>query len=50
VAEHHNLPSIASSAPEIMIGQVAAVTQNMRIGSGGIMLPNWAPLAVAERF
>jgi luciferase family oxidoreductase group 1 len=50
VAEHHNLPSIASSAPEIMIGQIAAVTQHMRIGSGGVMLPNHAPLMVAERF
>ena len=50
VAEHHNLPSIASSAPEIMIGQIAAITQHMHIGSGGVMLPNWAPLAVAERF
>jgi luciferase family oxidoreductase group 1 len=49
-AEHHNLPSIASSAPEIMIGQIAAVTRNMRIGSGGVMLPNHAPLMVAERF
>jgi luciferase family oxidoreductase group 1 len=50
VAEHHNLPSVASSAPEIMIGQIAAVTKNMRIGSGGVMLPNHAPLMVAERF
>jgi luciferase family oxidoreductase group 1 len=50
VAEHHNLPSIASSAPEIMIGQIAAVTQNIRVGSGGVMLPNHAPLMVAERF
>ncbi len=50
VAEHHNLPSIASSAPEIMIAQIAAVTKNMRIGSGGVMLPNHAPLMVAERF
>ncbi len=50
VAEHHNLPAIASSAPDIMIGQIAAVTQNMRIGSGGVMLPNHAPLTVAERF
>jgi luciferase family oxidoreductase group 1 len=50
VAEHHNLPSIASAAPEIMIGQIAAVTKNMRIGSGGVMLPNHAPLMVAERF
>jgi luciferase family oxidoreductase group 1 len=50
VAEHHNLPAIASSAPDIMIGQIAAVTRNMRIGSGGVMLPNHAPLMVAERF
>ena len=50
VAEHHNLPSIASSAPEIMIGQIAALTQNLRVGSGGVMLPNHAPLMVAERF
>lgn len=50
VAEHHNLPSIASSAPDIMIGQIAAVTTRMRVGSGGVMLPNHAPLMVAERF
>jgi luciferase family oxidoreductase group 1 len=50
VAEHHNLPAIASSAPDIMIGQIAAVTKNMRIGAGGVMLPNHAPLMVAERF
>jgi len=49
-AEHHNLPAIASSAPEIMIGQIAALTQHMRVGSGGVMLPNHAPLMVAERF
>src|SRR4051812_29027153 len=50
VAEHHNLPSVASSAPEIMIGQIAAVTTRLRVGSGGVMLPNHAPLMVAERF
>jgi luciferase family oxidoreductase group 1 len=50
VAEHHNLPAIASSAPDIMIGQIAAVTKRMRVGSGGVMLPNHAPLMVAERF
>jgi luciferase family oxidoreductase group 1 len=50
VAEHHNLPAIASSAPDIMIGQIAAITKNMRVGSGGVMLPNHAPLMVAERF
>ena len=50
VAEHHNLPSVASSAPEIMIGQIAAATTQIRVGSGGVMLPNHAPLMVAERF
>jgi luciferase family oxidoreductase group 1 len=50
VAEHHNLPSIASSAPDIMIGQIAAITHRIRVGSGGVMLPNHAPLTVAERF
>src|SRR5205807_1320465 len=50
VAEHHNLPSIASSAPDIMIGQIAAATARIRVGSGGVMLPNHAPLMVAERF
>lgn len=50
VAEHHNMPSIASSAPEIMIGQIAAATERIRVGSGGVMLPNHAPLTVAERF
>jgi luciferase family oxidoreductase group 1 len=50
VAEHHNLPSVASSAPDIMIGQIAALTQRIRVGSGGVMLPNHAPLMVAERF
>ncbi len=50
VAEHHNMPAIASSAPDIMIGQIAAVTEKMRVGSGGVMLPNHAPLMVAERF
>ncbi len=50
VAEHHNLPNIASSAPDIMIGQIAAATSHMRVGSGGVMLPNHAPLQVAERY
>jgi luciferase family oxidoreductase group 1 len=50
LAEHHNLSSVASPAPEIMIGQIAAVTKNIRVGSGGVMLPNHAPLMVAERF
>jgi luciferase family oxidoreductase group 1 len=50
VAEHHNLPAIASASPDIMIGQIAAITSNMRVGAGGVMLPNHAPLMVAERF
>ena len=50
VAEHHNLPSVASGAPEIMIGAIAAATSRIRVGSGGVMLPNHAPLMVAERF
>ncbi|MBV8849427.1 MAG: LLM class flavin-dependent oxidoreductase [Methylobacteriaceae bacterium] len=50
IAEHHNLPSVAIAAPDILIGQIAAATRNIRVGSGGIMLPNHAPLMVAERF
>jgi luciferase family oxidoreductase group 1 len=50
VAEHHNLPSVASSAPDIMIGQIAAVTSQIRVGSGGVMLPNHSPLNIAETF
>src|ERR1700722_19270681 len=50
LAEHHNTALIASTSPEVMIGHVADVTQRMRVGSGGIMLPNHAPLKVAETF
>src|SRR5205085_2485988 len=50
LAEHHNLASVASPALELMIGQIAAVTSRIRVGSGGVMLPNHAPLMVAERF
>jgi luciferase family oxidoreductase group 1 len=50
LAEHHNLASVASPAPDVMIGQIAAVTERLRVGSGGVMLPNHAPLVVAERF
>jgi len=49
-AEHHSMPSIASSAPEILIAHVAAQTETIRVGSGGIMLPNHAPLRIAEAF
>ena len=50
LAEHHNMPGIASSAPAVMIGAVAAATTDIRVGSGGVMLPNHAPLVVAEQF
>lgn len=50
LAEHHNLPSVASPAPEVMIGHVAGETSRIRVGAGGIMLPNHAPLKVAETF
>lgn len=49
-AEHHGMPSIASSAPEILIAHIAAMTGHIRVGSGGIMLPNHAPLRIAEAF
>ncbi|GGG42764.1 LLM class flavin-dependent oxidoreductase [Hymenobacter glacieicola] len=50
LAEHHNMASIASSATAILIGHVAGGTSSIRVGSGGIMLPNHAPLVVAEQF
>ncbi|RMX03016.1 LLM class flavin-dependent oxidoreductase [Corticibacter populi] len=50
LAEHHNMPGIASSATAVLIGHVAGQTQRIRVGSGGIMLPNHAPLVVAEAF
>ena len=49
-AEHHGMPSVASSAPEVLIAHVAAHTQTLRVGSGGVMLPNHAPLRVAEAY
>ncbi|MBS9532428.1 LLM class flavin-dependent oxidoreductase [Mycobacterium sp. M1] len=50
VAEHHNIPSIAATSPAVLIGLLAAQTARIRLGSGGVMLPNHAPLAVAEQF
>jgi luciferase family oxidoreductase group 1 len=50
LAEHHNMPGIASSATSVVIGYVAAGTSKIRVGSGGIMLPNHAPLVIAEQF
>ncbi len=50
VAEHHNIPSIASTSPEILIGQIGAATSRIRIGSGGVMLPHYSAFKVAENF
>ena len=50
LAEHHNMPGIASSATAVLIGHIAGGTDHIRVGSGGIMLPNHAPLVVAEAF
>src|ERR1700691_4045021 len=50
VAEHHNMPGIASAATAVVIGHVAAGTHSIRVGSGGVMLPNHAPLVIAEQF
>ena len=50
IAEHHNMPSVASTNPPVVIAMLAAATQQLRVGSGGMMLPNHAPLVVAEQF
>lgn len=50
VAEHHNMPAIASSAPAVLLAHLAAHTSTIRLGSGGVMLPSHAPLVVAEQF
>jgi luciferase family oxidoreductase group 1 len=50
LAEHHNMPSIASSATAVLVGYIAGGTRRIRVGSGGVMLPNHAPLVVAEAF
>jgi luciferase family oxidoreductase group 1 len=50
VAEHHNMPAVASTNPPVLIAHLAAVTQRIIVGSGGVMLPNHAPLVVAEQF
>lgn len=50
MAEHHNMPGIASAATSVLIGHVASHTKHIRVGAGGIMLPNHAPLAIAEQF
>ena len=50
VAEHHNMPGIASAATSVVIGHIAGGTSTIRVGAGGIMLPNHAPLVIAEQF
>jgi len=50
VAEHHNIPGVASAATSVVIGHIAGGTSTIRVGSGGIMLPNHAPLVIAEQF
>ena len=50
VAEHHGMPAVASSAPAVLIAHLANATSTLRVGSGGVMLPNHAPLVVAEQF
>src|SRR5690606_17526658 len=50
LAEHHNMEGVASTATSVLIGYIASSTKSIRVGSGGIMLPNHAPLIVAEQF
>jgi len=50
VAEHHNMPWLARSSPAVLVAHVAARTTRLRVGSGGVMLPNYAPLALVEQF
>ncbi len=50
VAEHHNMPMVASTSPPVLIAHLAAATNDIRVGSGGVMLPNFPPLVVAEQF
>lgn len=50
VAEHHNMPAVAATNPPVLIATLAAATERIRVGSGGVMLPNHAPLVVAEQF
>jgi luciferase family oxidoreductase group 1 len=50
VAEHHGMPAVASSSPPVLIAHLASATSSIRVGSGGVMLPNHSPLVVAEQF
>ena len=50
VAEHHNMATVASTTPGVLMAHLAAKTETIKVGSGGVMLPNHAPLAIAEQF
>src|SRR4051794_9092081 len=50
VAEHHGTPGLACNSPEVLIGPIASATERIRVGSGGVMLPHYSPLKVAESF
>ena len=50
VAEHHGMPAVASSAPAVLVGHIADATTTIRVGAGGVMLPNHAPMVIAEQF
>src|ERR1043166_3432503 len=50
LAEHHNMPGVASAATAVVVGHVAGGTKTIRVGSGGVMLPNHAPIVIAEQF
>src|SRR5262245_32646909 len=50
VAEHHGAPMLACTSPEVLVGAIAAATDHIRVGSGGVMLPHYSPLKVAETF
>ena len=50
LAEHHGTPGLACASPEVVVGPVAAATSRLRVGTGGIMLPHYSPLKVAETF
>src|SRR5690606_4269860 len=50
LAEHHNMPAVAATNPPVLVAMVAAATTRIRVGSGGVMLPNHAPLVIAEQF
>ncbi|MGH3414023.1 MAG: LLM class flavin-dependent oxidoreductase, partial [Marmoricola sp.] len=50
LAEHHNMPAVAATNPAVLVAMLAGATRRIRVGSGGVMLPNHAPLVVAEQF